>query len=300
MSFFASPFWASLADRHNKHVQVFTTTLVGSLVFRALYLYVTTFWKCVVLVAATEFLCSGQGPMVDNGVISAMPDPSEWGKHRLWGAVGFGLAVLAMGYVIEKKESFTVMFVIHIAGMLLSMVMVRTLIKLGPKKLETESSSSSTGSSSSSSTSNGELSQTVSSETLDGDLAQGNGNGGGVGVADGPNDNDIEDEGEDDDGDGDGDGDWDEDDQRRQSRDAEHAQMPDTSTSQLALLKYLLKDWSRCRFFFVVLISGSFTGVIENFLFLYLEQELGASKTLIGLSRFVTCFCEVPMFWIAG
>ena len=31
-----------------------------------------------------------------------------------------------------------------------------------------------------------------------------------------------------------------------------------------------------------------------------LPHSLTRSKTLIGLSRFVTCACEVPMFWIAG
>ena len=38
------------------------------------------------------------------------------------GAVGFGLAVLAMGSLIEKTGSFKMMFVVHIVGMLLSMV----------------------------------------------------------------------------------------------------------------------------------------------------------------------------------
>jgi len=40
-------------------------------------------------------------------------------------------------------------------------------------------------------------------------------------------------------------------------------------------------------------LSGMCTGLIENFLFLFLENELGASKALIGLSRTVTCASEV-------
>lgn len=168
------------------------------------------------------------------------------------GAVGFGLAVLAMGSLIEKTGSFKMMFVVHIVGMLLSMVLVRVLLKLGPRKKEDE---------------NGASKNDESSE------------GGGGGIEDKNHVSEQDD---------------------AVGGTSTSGDEPYTSTSQLGLLKYLLKDWSRCRFFFVVLVSGSFTGVIENFLFLFLEQELEASKTLIGLSRFVTCACEVPMFWIAG
>jgi MFS family permease len=49
----------------------------------------------------------------------------------------------------------------------------------------------------------------------------------------------------------------------------------------------------------VVFLSGFGSGVIDSFLFLRLAQ-LGGSGTVMGISRFITCAAEVPMFQIAG
>eukprot|EP00040_Diaphanoeca_grandis_P016954 m.87919 g.87919 ORF g.87919 m.87919 type:complete len:432 (-) comp26136_c0_seq4:97-1392(-) len=53
-------------------------------------------------------------------------------------------------------------------------------------------------------------------------------------------------------------------------------------------------------FFTVVLLCGIMTGIIENYLFIFLETDVQASKTLIGLSRAVTCAAEVPLFWYSS
>ncbi|RYH07054.1 MFS transporter [archaeon] len=52
-------------------------------------------------------------------------------------------------------------------------------------------------------------------------------------------------------------------------------------------------------FSFIVFLSGFGSGVIDAFLFLRLKQ-LGGSGLVMGLSRFITCAAEVPMFQIAG
>jgi predicted MFS family arabinose efflux permease len=52
-------------------------------------------------------------------------------------------------------------------------------------------------------------------------------------------------------------------------------------------------------FSFVVFSSGFSTGVIYSFLFIRLAQ-LGGSGLVMGVSRFITCAAEVPMFQIAG
>jgi predicted MFS family arabinose efflux permease len=52
-------------------------------------------------------------------------------------------------------------------------------------------------------------------------------------------------------------------------------------------------------FSFVVFSSGFSTGVIYSFLFIRLAQ-LGGSGLVMGVSRFITCAAEVPMFQVAG
>lgn len=49
----------------------------------------------------------------------------------------------------------------------------------------------------------------------------------------------------------------------------------------------------------IVFLSGFGSGVIDAFLFLRLKQ-LGGSGLVMGLSRFITCAAEVPMFQVAG
>eukprot|EP01039_Chlorochromonas_danica_P004059 gene4059-4438_t len=52
-------------------------------------------------------------------------------------------------------------------------------------------------------------------------------------------------------------------------------------------------------FSLIVFLSGVGSGVIDSFLFLRLKQ-LGGSGLVMGISRFITCAAEVPMFQIAG
>ncbi len=51
--------------------------------------------------------------------------------------------------------------------------------------------------------------------------------------------------------------------------------------------------------FFVVLVFGMLTGVIETFLFWHLEG-LGASQLLLGLCMFMNCLPEVPILFLSG
>ena len=53
-------------------------------------------------------------------------------------------------------------------------------------------------------------------------------------------------------------------------------------------------------FFIIVFISGFNTGIISNFTFIFVEQTLGASSLLLGVSRFITCASELPFFFFSG
>lgn len=67
-----------------------------------------------------------------------------------------------------------------------------------------------------------------------------------------------------------------------------------------AALRHVLREHpSVLLFSVIVLLSGIGTGVIDSFLFLRLKQ-LGGSGFVMGISRFITCAAEVPMFRMAG
>eukprot|EP00898_Chlorokybus_atmophyticus_P007440 jgi/Chlat1/7698/Chrsp64S07146 len=61
----------------------------------------------------------------------------------------------------------------------------------------------------------------------------------------------------------------------------------------------VVKDIYTASFYAIMCVIGACMGIIENYLFLYL-QELHASKTLMGLSLTVTCIAEVPVLFFSG
>lgn len=76
---------------------------------------------------------------------------------------------------------------------------------------------------------------------------------------------------------------------------------PDSSrpSMQVAMRNVLARHPSVLVFAVIVFLSGMGLGVISAFLFLRLKQ-LEGSGLVMGLSRFITCAAEVPMFHFAG
>lgn len=64
-------------------------------------------------------------------------------------------------------------------------------------------------------------------------------------------------------------------------------------------LRQLLSSPSAAVFFSMVLTWGFGVGNIESYLFLFLDQ-LGGSEALMGLTLSVTCAAEVVVFWYSG
>jgi predicted MFS family arabinose efflux permease len=70
--------------------------------------------------------------------------------------------------------------------------------------------------------------------------------------------------------------------------------------SPIQALKQVYQDHPEITVFsLIVFLSGFGAGVIDAFLFVRLGQ-LGGTGTIMGISRFITCASEVPMFRIAG
>lgn len=64
-------------------------------------------------------------------------------------------------------------------------------------------------------------------------------------------------------------------------------------------LRVLAKDRPLMVFLISVLFSGIGSGIVHNYLFLYLA-DLGAGETLMGLSQTVATFSEVPVFFFSA
>jgi len=99
----AAPLWSALADATRRHKLVRMGAIVGSWL-AVLILSVTSMYGSLVAVVAGYAIFSAPViPLVDNAVIALLgEEKSRYGQQRLWGAIGWGVAGLAAGVLIER------------------------------------------------------------------------------------------------------------------------------------------------------------------------------------------------------
>jgi len=100
----AAPLWGGLADVTQQHRRLLSITVLGAASAIALLSQVTTLQWLLPIVILYAFCNNPIMPLVDNAVLLLLGDrKAEYGKHRLWGAVGWGLAALVLGALIERS-----------------------------------------------------------------------------------------------------------------------------------------------------------------------------------------------------
>jgi len=99
----SAPLWGGLADATHRHKLLLVVAMVGSsLMVFALSLTPAFLWL-VPLVAARAFLGAPTMPLIDSTVVAMLDDRrDEYGKQRLWGAVGWGVAAPLVGFLIDR------------------------------------------------------------------------------------------------------------------------------------------------------------------------------------------------------
>ncbi|MEZ4729749.1 MAG: major facilitator superfamily domain-containing protein 6 [Caldilineaceae bacterium] len=99
----AAPLWGGLADATQQHKRLLSLAVIGAAGAVALLSQVTALiW--LLPVVALYALCSAPIiPLVDNSVLLLLGErKAEYGKQRLWGAVGWGLSATVLGALIER------------------------------------------------------------------------------------------------------------------------------------------------------------------------------------------------------
>lgn len=102
-TWFSSPFWSGIADARQRHRGVLLLMIVGLWFSVLLLFFATTFTGFLVSVLAYAFFIGPIVPLVDNAVMSILgKDRNDYGRVRLWGSIGWGLAALLLGPVLER------------------------------------------------------------------------------------------------------------------------------------------------------------------------------------------------------
>jgi len=101
---FSIPLWTGYADAHHKHRTLFTLATLGAIASVFAIKVLNGFgWLILAVVVYAGFFASIM-PFMDGAVMSTLGgEKSHYGKIRLWGAVGWGLAAPLMGVLTERN-----------------------------------------------------------------------------------------------------------------------------------------------------------------------------------------------------
>ncbi|HXF64854.1 MAG TPA: major facilitator superfamily domain-containing protein 6 [Caldilineaceae bacterium] len=103
VTWLSAPLWGLLADALQRHRLLLLVAIVGAITAALTLAQATAFGWLLVVVAAYAFFVAPIMPLVDNSVMALLGARSaEYGKQRLWGAVGWGLAGAGAGVLVER------------------------------------------------------------------------------------------------------------------------------------------------------------------------------------------------------
>lgn len=99
----SSPFWSGIADATHRHRAVLLVTIAGLWATVLLLFFATSFTTFLLVVLLYALFVGPIMPLVDNAVMNLLAEHrAEYGRVRVWGAFGWGLAALALGPILER------------------------------------------------------------------------------------------------------------------------------------------------------------------------------------------------------
>ena len=124
MTLVGAPLWGGVADATRKHRRVLLGVILGAM-FSALALsQMRVFGLLALAAAAYAFFNAPIIPLIDNSVLDMLGERrGEYGKQRLWGAVGWGLSAPLAGWLaglvggLGQTWPFLVYFILMIGAL---------------------------------------------------------------------------------------------------------------------------------------------------------------------------------------
>ena len=102
VTWFAAPLWGAIADATHRHRAVLSVTILGTLATILLLSRATNLLWLLPIVAAYALFSAPIMPLVDNSVMALLGERSAlYGRQRVWGAIGWGIAGYAAGFLVE-------------------------------------------------------------------------------------------------------------------------------------------------------------------------------------------------------
>lgn len=96
--------WGALADATGRHRLVLSAAILGAAAIAQLFFVGTGFVTLLPIVMLFALAVAPVGPMLDNAVLMSLGRRQErFGRVRLWGAIGWGVAAPLSGVLMDRK-----------------------------------------------------------------------------------------------------------------------------------------------------------------------------------------------------
>jgi MFS transporter, PPP family, 3-phenylpropionic acid transporter len=130
ITIFSGPIWSGLADATQLGKRLLLIAVSGVLLMIFALSQTTVFIILIPIIIAYAFFISPIIPMVDNNVLQMLGEKkSQYGKQRVWGAIGWGIAAPVLGIAAERYGLGW-----NFAGFLILMFMVFLIVTRLPVK----------------------------------------------------------------------------------------------------------------------------------------------------------------------
>jgi PPP family 3-phenylpropionic acid transporter len=103
VTLFASSIWGALGDATKQHGRIMWITLVGTAVFGFIISKFSSFTSLLPIIILYAIFIAPVVPLLDNSILELLgKDSTNYGKFRLWGAVGWGASAPVIGLIVEQ------------------------------------------------------------------------------------------------------------------------------------------------------------------------------------------------------
>jgi MFS transporter, PPP family, 3-phenylpropionic acid transporter len=103
MTLAGASLWGSVADATQQHRRLLKLAVGGVMVLALMLSIVTQFWLLLPVVALLAVFGTPIMPLMDHSVLELLGDrKDQYGKLRVWGAIGWGVAGPIMGRLVEQ------------------------------------------------------------------------------------------------------------------------------------------------------------------------------------------------------
>lgn len=103
ITFFFAPLWSGIADATGRHRLIMSLAILGGAISLFLYPFLITFLLVLLIAVVFNFFLAPVVPFADRAAMFMLGDEKEmYGRIRLGGTIGYGLAALIVGGLVQN------------------------------------------------------------------------------------------------------------------------------------------------------------------------------------------------------